>query len=416
MKDFLVLLVGAILGVIATVLLQEPVERTVNGIRDSWRPERQLERADKLRRRMTEIDLRAAADQYEKLLGKFAADHPMKAKVYQGLSRTYGDLCTLYFRRGLFYHDFAAAAKDYAEQAERELPGQPETAIALAYSFFCSEAEARRRSQTETKVKELRKSHGDNFDVQYLSWLLRLDQDPTSFPKRLDAEQNPPLMPLLDVGHGFVMEARTEEPARRDALWKRADQYFLRAQGLFPDNPLISFNRGHLAQVSGNAASARDYYKKALEKETNFPRARNNLGVTHASNSEWNDARLQFEAAAATPNAPAQAQLFALGNLGELYWEQDDVAKACKTWEKAQLLPGSDEDSPHLVHLALCAYPKDRVGCCRYYTKAIQTGKKVGWDLTKVNTFEKDWHLGPKELGTLKMIMKDCAPRVGAKK
>lgn len=152
-KDFVLLFVGAILGVIATVLLQGPVERAVNWIGDWWRPEGQLERAAKLRQRMTETDLRAAADHYKRLLEKYGAHQPIRARIYQGLSRTYGDLCSLYFRRGLFYKDFAATAKDYAEQAEKELPGQPETAIALAYSSYCSEVEGEDSSQTEMKVR-----------------------------------------------------------------------------------------------------------------------------------------------------------------------------------------------------------------------------------------------------------------------
>jgi tetratricopeptide (TPR) repeat protein len=404
-KDIILVIVAFILGVV----LEEPGTKAWGQIRDWWRPERKLERVDSVRRRITEPDLRTATMQYRRLLDEPGITEPTKAKVYQGLSRTYSDWCYLNFRRGLASRDLALTAKDCAEKSGRIVSGAWETGIALAYAFFWLEADEKSKPQTAAQVAELQKTHADDFDVQYLTWLL--DKKPSAFPKRLDAQQNPSLPPLIDVAQRLLAEA-SRKPQREEKaiLWKTAESYLGTAENSFPGNPLILFFRGYLAQVSGDAASARDYYLKTLDKDPNFPRARDNLGVVYAINGQLDEARLQFEAAAATPNAPAQAQLFALGNLGETYWEQGRSDRACTTWANARILPGSEEDLPSLVHLALCAYGKDVQGCRRYYREAIKAGKTVGLDLRRVSTFEKEWHPGPNELSAIKGMLTNCGP------
>src|SRR5438270_6555925 len=101
---------------------------------------------------MTDFGYQNAEAAYLAVLKLGHLDRHIKMQAYQGLSRTYSEWAFCRYFRGLSRKRLPLTAEEYASLAEKEMPGQFETALALAYSYASREAGNVQRSVTSQKV------------------------------------------------------------------------------------------------------------------------------------------------------------------------------------------------------------------------------------------------------------------------
>jgi predicted Zn-dependent protease len=274
-KVVLLKILEVLLIIAATVLLTPPLEGGFHKIK-IWLadPASVLNDAAKLRSLSMEADLHSAVRKYESVLSRSNLDNSWKMRANQGLSRTYSDLSKIRYWRGLSRGDYPEKAQSYALEAERENPGQFDTELALAYSYAAYEAESNTMTITKQKVRELMASHPENLEVQYLAWMAGVDGQ-ASFPNKSNAENISDSMILLDVALDQAMHAgRASDQGQRDTETKHAEGFYKRAAELSPNNPFTPFVAGYLAAATNHLAEARDFFRDALQREKEFPRAR----------------------------------------------------------------------------------------------------------------------------------------------
>jgi tetratricopeptide (TPR) repeat protein len=307
--------------------------------------------------------------------------------------------------------DYAKLAEDNAFIAEALDPKETETAVALAYAYACKEMGVSNKALTQSKVRELTADHLDNLEVQYLAWVV----DPggnASFVKKLEGERSPRLQHVLDVERAYAVKAASaSDPKEKQDQLNRANEWLSKAQALYPGNPVVLFRRGYVSQLSQRMAEARDYYVRAIAGQTDFPRARDNLGTIYAHERAWNEAKSQFEAAAATQDAPVQARAASLRNLGAVYLELDPTIgfkSMCDVWQKANQLVVPEQTAEGSTHSALCDFPEDPKKACREYQAAVRLGDEHGWNLRQISTFREEWSVGPEEGKLLETLLGSC--------
>ncbi|HJX82881.1 MAG TPA: hypothetical protein VJ723_00910, partial [Candidatus Angelobacter sp.] len=407
--NWLELIIGAVIGIVATVFIQEPLSVWWRQFRDErHKPERVIADADRHRRLLTESDLDAALKGYESIIDDKNADLQFKIQAYQGKSRAYSQLAVALFWRGLPQKQYPQKAEDFASEAQRRQPGQFETGLALAYSYAARELESQSKPTTLQKTKELLINNPDNRELKYLAWAAGLEQQ-RAFADSVDPQQIDDLMMLLDIAAFFTQKAEDlgNQKFKKEYL-ERARAFLDRAATLAGDNELVDFRKGYLAQVNGQWAAAADYYKKAIAKQTDFPRARDNLAAIYASQHQYQAALDQLLDIVSNEDAPAGSRVAALHNLGEVYVELADNTEACKKWKEATDL-AREETLLGDVHTAMCSYLNgDLTRAKLYYRKAIvlTKRKRISVNLLDADTFRNKWKVGPKELETAQGLIK----------
>lgn len=76
---------------------------------------------------------------------------------------------------------------------------------------------------------------------------------------------------LIDVGMDFAVRGDRQSAKERENSIKRASDFCDRAAMLAPENALALFCRGYISAVKGNLGESRDFFKKALDREPEFP-------------------------------------------------------------------------------------------------------------------------------------------------
>jgi Tfp pilus assembly protein PilF len=390
-------LIGALIGSGVTLAVTNPIIRAVQAYKDKHRaPQAILEQAREERAQLAEATLSNAESKYTSLLDQ-AAD--LKAQALSGLSRTYSELALIKYWRGASRSDYPEKAESFALQAFRLAPQASDTGIALAYAYDSTEALQPEESATHKKVLELLTNGINNLDTQYLNWTSGAPEA-KSFPDDLRPRDISDLRILIDVGLHFAKLADDDRDLSKQQLYiSRAQQFLTRAGEINHDNSLVLFTQGYLSAIKGNLVEARDYYVKALEREPEFPRARNNLGYVYAAQKDFKNASEQFQSAVLAITAPARSRHRYLFNLGFAHLELGDP-DASRDWEQAFALPGADTDDPwHFYMLAVHDYINgQKAQASEHFRTAIQLGSKQGIDLKDVSTFEKKQKAGPKEL------------------
>lgn len=391
---------GAVIGVPAGAFVEKPLERYLEKrAHDHEKSKSDLESAAENRRLMTEIGYQNAEKTYLSILKVEGLERRIKVQAYQGLSRTYSEWAFCRFFRGLSRKHLPRAAEEYASLAEKEMPGQFETALALAYSYASREAGNSQRSVTSQKVKELLVNRPGDLDLNFLAWEAGLKTGQIEFPDTLDPQKIDSLMILLEVTAHYVRNAdQFDNSIQRTKNLSRAELFLQRAGQLAPENELVEFRRGYFFQTKDQWPNAKDYYNKALSKEPDFPRARDNLAAILASEHEFEAARGQLLSVLKTEDAPLGSHIAALHNLGEVYVELNDYEKACDVWSQAAKL-SRNADVLSKVHMAMCLYLKnDRTAAKIQYSGAKEFGKKRKINLATVDIYRDKWKVGPKEL------------------
>lgn len=101
---------------------------------------------------------------------------------------------------------------------------------------------------------------------------------------------------------------------------------------------------GNKLFAKGKYADAEAAYKKALEKQANFPEAVFNLGDAIYKQKRYDDAIAQFEQAAKTFKDPKQ-KAQAWHNLGNCQLEKEEYEKAVDAYKQALKLNPQDRDT-----------------------------------------------------------------------
>jgi Tfp pilus assembly protein PilF len=94
------------------------------------------------------------------------------------------------------------------------------------------------------------------------------------------------------------------------------------------------YGLGIISDFQGKYDDSRKYYEKAIDLDSNFSEAHNALGVVSAKERKWEEAADSFKRALAnklytTPHIPYL-------NLGDLYMEQKDYAKAAEAYRESK--------------------------------------------------------------------------------
>ncbi|ELA08666.1 hypothetical protein MOMA_08911 [Moraxella macacae 0408225] len=124
----------------------------------------------------------------------------------------------------------------------------------------------------------------------------------------------------------FIREHRLDDAKRQLEQALKSD----------PNSPQAHDMMGVLLQQEGSALNlqkAQAYFKKALELDPDFTQAHNNYGVYLAKVKRYSEAIAQFEIAGSTLGYEGRAD--ALENLGRMYLQVNDTAKAKEAFGKA---------------------------------------------------------------------------------
>ncbi len=388
-------------GIILAATLGEPIRQIKERLRE---PERVLAEAKEERMSFTAIGLNRAGQKYDSLLDRAPN---LRAQALWGISKTYADLATHRRWRGVSPRDYRDLARSYALQALDVAPDDPQTGVALAYAYESTEATQQNKSATRAKILELLAQGIDTPDIQYLAWVSKATEKARSYPDALRPQGLSDLRILLHVGMHFIELARAKSGNERDAALQSADEFLLGANNLSSDNALVLFARGYLAGERGKITEAHEYFAKALDKQKDFPTARNNFGYTYGAIGDWENARKHFEEAALTPSAPGPRQRIYLDNLASASLEVGDNTKACKAWRQASEIPGANEKEQAFVFVgfAICSYVMGQEpAAILNYRRAIELGRGQKVDLTNISTFEES-KVGPRELEVTRALI-----------
>jgi Tfp pilus assembly protein PilF len=94
------------------------------------------------------------------------------------------------------------------------------------------------------------------------------------------------------------------------------------------------YGLGIISDYQGKLDDALKYYKKAIDQDDDFSEAYNALGIVYAKQKKWKEAAKAFNKALAnklytTPHIPYL-------NLGDMYMEQKDYARAAEAYRESK--------------------------------------------------------------------------------
>lgn len=367
-------------------------------------PEIELRQAERDRRGLTEVDLASAVKRYEDILHDLdkntSLDAEMKRRyqgqTFSGLGRSYADWTMRRDLLGLSRSDYPERARSNALEGFRIAPDLPETGIALAYAYDSVESESSDKAATRAKVNELLATGIDSLDLQYIAWSSGASNGAETFPKDHRAAEISELRILVDVGLASAMRADQVTSTEKQMYLERGSEYVDRAAQLAPDNAIVLFARGRLSAAKDNKIQARDFYQKAVDREPEFPRARNNLGFTYAWDGDYKNAKNQFQASVQGVGAPITSRSLRtrLDNFAYACLELVENTNACQAWKQASEIPGAEEAARTFIGLAMCDYTSGKKDAAlTNFRRAVQLNKKP----IDISYFEQE-KAGPKEL------------------
>ena len=100
------------------------------------------------------------------------------------------------------------------------------------------------------------------------------------------------------------------------------------------------YGLGIISDYQGKLDDARKYYLEAIDRDSNFSEAYNALGVVYSKQQKWDEAIKAFNKALAnklytTPHIPYL-------NLGDLYMERKEYAKAAEEYRESKRFVNSE--------------------------------------------------------------------------
>lgn len=369
-RDVALVVLGAVLGLALSVGWESYKQRKTKIDFEQRQPLDVLNQAEEKRRQLTESSLASAVELLRQaliLVDKSksldsAKKREYEALAYSKLGRTFANWATVRSMRGLLRGDFPQQAQSYSMKALTIAPGLSEAQISLAYAFSSAEAEQADMPATRNQVTEILKTINNQdvyfVDARYLLWKCATTEDAKSTPEKLKAADISDLLILVDLGVHFArLGATDQDSANKEAHFSRSADFLNRASQLGQNNPIVMFGQGYLSASRNNIAEARDYYRKAVEQEPAFPRARNNWGYTYAVEGLFREAKEQFEAAVQVAvGAPTLSLTRWLDNLGYASLEIGDTTRACQVWRQSASTPGANDNPRTFLGLAMCDY------------------------------------------------------------
>jgi len=108
---------------------------------------------------------------------------------------------------------------------------------------------------------------------------------------------------------------------------------FLKAEKLYPEDPILQNDLGLTYRSKGKPDLAIKHFKKALDLKPDYAPARNSLGTAYMDKKEWDTAIEHFKEVAenllyVTPQYP-------LSNLGLAYYNKGEYGTAAKYYQEA---------------------------------------------------------------------------------
>lgn len=107
----------------------------------------------------------------------------------------------------------------------------------------------------------------------------------------------------------------------------------LKAEKLYPDDPILNDDLGLTYKAKGKPDLAIKHFKKALELKPDYALARNNLGTAYLDKKEWDMAIEQFKQV--TEDLLYITPQYPLSNLGLAYYHKGDYNTAVKYYQDA---------------------------------------------------------------------------------
>ena len=108
---------------------------------------------------------------------------------------------------------------------------------------------------------------------------------------------------------------------------------FLKAEKLYPDDPILNDDLGLTYRAKGRPDLAIKHFKKALELKPDYAPARNNLGTAYMDKKEWDTAIGQFKQI--TEDLLYITPQYPLANLGLAYYNKGEYKNAVKYYQEA---------------------------------------------------------------------------------
>jgi len=410
----------ALLGVAATIGYEKyEAWRKRQDIKRS-EPQAILDEASRKRRLLIESSLESAAQDLKNLEESLDKNSSLddtskvrfRALTYAEEGRTFADWATLRNLRGLSRGDYPQRAQYYAMRATTIGHDLHETQISLAYALDAVEADQSSMPATKNQVQELLKGPV-NDDIRYLSWQSEAGgEEAKVFPDTAKAEGISDLVILLQLGMHFARSAQNLDGEKKQLALSRAEEFLAKASRIAQNNAVVLFAEGFAAAVGERTAEAREYYRKAVEQEPAFPRARNNWGYTFAAQGLYLQAKEQFEAAVEAANGAPTAGLGTwLDNLGYASLEVGDNTRACQVWTLASGLALANDNPRASLGMAMCHYLKgekdDSVFDFRRSVKTAENWNKAQKrqiDPLDIHWYEKE-KAGPKEMKIAKDLI-----------
>ncbi len=107
----------------------------------------------------------------------------------------------------------------------------------------------------------------------------------------------------------------------------------MQASELDPDNAEIDMMLGLSYRARGDGQKAEEHLRKAIDKNSDYAEAHNNLGIVLAGRQAWDEAIREFEAAAS--NVRYTTPEWAIYNAAEAHRAKGDAVKAEEQYRRA---------------------------------------------------------------------------------
>lgn len=108
---------------------------------------------------------------------------------------------------------------------------------------------------------------------------------------------------------------------------------FLKAEQLYPEDPILYNDLGLAYRAKGKPDLAIKYFKKALAIKHDYAPARNNLGTAYMDKKDWDTAIKHFKEV--TQNLLYATPQYPLSNLGLAYYNKGDYDASVKYYREA---------------------------------------------------------------------------------
>jgi len=115
--------------------------------------------------------------------------------------------------------------------------------------------------------------------------------------------------------------------------YTEALRQFLKAEKLYPEDPILHNDLGLAYRSKGKPDLAIKHFKKALDLKSDYAPARNNLGTAYMDKKEWDTAIEQFKEV--TENILYATPQYPLSNLGLAYYNKGAYDIAVKYYQEA---------------------------------------------------------------------------------